>query len=402
MPVVALAPAAVISAFMALLFVLAWSVWGPAFNKMLSGIRIPGLGVIGDIVNAGISLALSIALDALEGIYQILLNLLDGAIKPAVDFVDNIVYAVDSQFGAVADFAQQTTDAIIGLTAHVIPGGIAALSDTLAQQVGAVYDAANGIAQNVASLEAQLQAVTQGAATSITNAAHYYTDTQIAALRTSLVDLINHAGVDLTGVGGLVHSQISAALGLVDTAITGAIGTSEGFATDLFQTAEADIAAALSTAEGYADSIAATLGGISATDIDQAISGALAGIYTDVDAAIDGAITAAGTGDIDIVAGLRAIPRVIPLDIAGLATLAGATTLALTRYLSECGIPNCNNLSQYGKDLQNLLGLVGDASFVALLVELIHHPSEAAQTVHDTFGGAIDAGTGLTRELLGV
>lgn len=402
MPLVAIAPAAFVSALMALLFLLAWSVWGPAINKTLAGVRIPGLGVIGDIVNAGIQLALSIAVDALEGIYQILLNLLDGAIKPVVDFIDGIVYAVDSQFGAVADYAQQTTSAIIGLTAHVIPGGLAQLSDTLAAQVGAVYDAANGVAQNVASLEAQLQAVTQSAAQLITDAAHYYTDTQIAALRTSLVDLINHAGVDLTGVGGLVHSQISAALGLVDTAITGAIGTSEGFATDLFRTAEADIAAALSTAEGYTDSIAATLGGISATDIDQAITGALAGIYTDIDQAIDGAISAAGTGDIDIVAGLRAIPRVVPVDIAGLAVLTGTSVLALTRYLGECGIPTCNNLSQYGKDLQALLGLVGDASFVALLVELIHHPSKAAQTVHDTFGGAIDAGTGLTRELLGV
>lgn len=174
------------------------------------------------------------------------------------------------------------------------------------------------------------------------------------------------------------------------------------FAQGLFSTVETDIAHALSTAEAFTTTAINGVVGISATDIDNAITGALAGIYTDVDGAITDVVGVLGADDPDILAAVKAIPLAVPTDLAGLAALAGTSTLALTRYLRDCGIPNCQNLSQYGKDLQALLGMVSDASFLAFLVELVEHPGQANTVVQDTFGGVLTAAMAAGKSLLGV
>jgi hypothetical protein len=69
-------------------------------------------------------------------------------------------------------------------------------------------------------------------------------------------------------------------------------------------------------------------------------------------------------------------------------------------YLRECGVPNCVNLSQLGKDLQALLGLVEDASFLALIVDLIHNPAEGADIVNTVFGPVLNDALSDAKELL--
>lgn len=54
-------------------------------------------------------------------------------------------------------------------------------------------------------------------------------------------------------------------------------------------------------------------------------------------------------------------------------SMAGAE--AITKLATDCIVPNCRNLSQFGEDLQNLLGIAGDAAMLAWVIFMITDPS---------------------------
>jgi len=66
---------------------------------------------------------------------------------------------------------------------------------------------------------------------------------------------------------------------------------------------------------------------------------------------------------------------------AGAAGLAGALirslagTQAITKLAEECIVPNCLNLSGFGSELHNLLGVAGDAALLAFLVTAVADPA---------------------------
>jgi hypothetical protein len=128
--------------------------------------------------------------------------------------------------------------------------------------------------------------------------------------------------------------------------------------------------------------VVTTVGGILSTDIEHVIGP----IADAVNGAVAGAVTAADGAFTDITDWLGEIDLTKVVDVAGVAATAAATTAALARYLEDCGMPNCRNLSKYGRDLQALLGLAGDVSFLGLLVEIATNPSGAAHDIEDTIG----------------
>lgn len=101
-------------------------------------------------------------------------------------------------------------------------------------------------------------------------------------------------------------------------------------------------------------------------------------------------------------AAVRDIPVAVPGDIAAALAGVGALAIPALRYLSECGIPNCRNLSAYGRDLQALLGAVEGGAFVALLVWLVNNPEQAAHDAADVLGPIVSDTADAARSLLGV
>lgn len=391
MPLALAAPGVVVAALFAILFLLGYNVFAPILVRAVS-IDLPYVGnVIGNLVAEG-----------LDAVYLASLAFLDDLVLPAVNMALGPVAAVENFGFAVRDTLDQMANALTLLVAVKLPASYEDAVQVIVNDTNQVLQllASDGYQTyaDFADAESQLQQLAQGYFTDSVQ----YTDDRVDALQQSLTSAI----VDPAEIESLATTAVRSAIAAAETAIGNQIqlayGDATAYAQSLVSGIDAEIASSLGTAEQFATTAVAGVAGAIYTDIQQGIAGALGGIYTDVDTAISDLIGVIGTTDADVLAGVKAIPTAIPTDIAGVSVLAGATALTLARYLKDCGIPNCNNLSQYGKDLQGLLGLVEDASFLTFLVELVQHPADAPTVVADTFGSALTSTVGAFRSLVGV
>lgn len=384
-------PAAVVSAFFALLFMLGWYFFGKTITKALD-VDLPIIGnVIGNLVADGLNFA-----------YGYLVFLFDQAITPITEFFLRPIATIENTFDATYQTFASVYSAMNRLAFFNLPQAFTGQIQFAVDYSSAVLGAAELYTRNeVADIRTEVNSLADSFVDT-TIAANRYTDNAIADLR----NLIGNGVTDIDTVTNIANSAASAIAGQILTAAEGfttqAFASATGYADTLAHTLENDITLGTQAAEDYANQLATTLPQIITTDIDNTISGALAGIYTDIDAAITDVTGIIGTGDADVLDGIKRIPVSIPLDLAGLVALTGAGTLTMLRYLKECGIPNCKNLSGLGNELQTLLGVVEDASFLALLISLIHDPGDAAATIDDAFGGAINSGVSLSKQLLGL
>lgn len=117
---------------------------------------------------------------------------------------------------------------------------------------------------------------------------------------------------------------------------------------------------------------------------------------------VDSAIAAAGSDMPDLVSLLKAVPRNAPATLTEAAADPMTITRALTRAMSDCVIPNCRNLSKFGKDLSGLGTLLGAGGLLAFLVYAVKHPTEAARDTENVAGGLIDGTVTAVKDLLGV
>lgn len=393
MPLVIAAPAVVLAALFALLFLLVYSQMRGVIKQYLTfnvGVGPFSIDLLGWVT------------DLADYTYAVLILVFDSWTAPIANFIIAPIAAIESVFSSVKYSLDQLAAKAVTFEESTIPNAVNLIIDltgsqgiAFAEQLAneyntVVYDAANLGNYVITSIEQFAEANGQA----------------LAELRSQLEAEIASAVTDTAAITVVATSAAQAVLGGVEStiadAVTGAIGTAESYAAGIYNTVEQDIANALTTAEGFATTAIGQVAGISATDIDGAITGALSGIYTDIDTAITDVIGIIGTGDADVLAGLRLIPTSIPLDLTGLAALTGAGTLTMLRYLKECGIPNCQNLSQFGQDLQAILGIAGDAAFLEFLLQLIHHPSDAAATLNGEFGGIITGAVTTGRELVGL
>lgn len=187
----------------------------------------------------------------------------------------------------------------------------------------------------------------------------------------------------------------------------------ETYAASLFRVAEANATAAVAAAEAAATgevnalaaqvpaiaaSVATAVIGITATDIDNVIAPDLTGIIDDA----EGVIGAIASDFPDIGSLLKSVDLTKVTDVAGELGLSVALSRVAARYLRECGIPNCRNLSKFGRDLQALFGVVEDGALFALLAALITDPADTVQPLHDFLAPIAGDAIGATRDLVGV
>lgn len=176
---------------------------------------------------------------------------------------------------------------------------------------------------------------------------------------------------------------------------------------------ESKIASELTTAEAYAAEQAANAlsaattattaaVGALATDIDQEAAAIAAAVWPGVIDTVNGLEGVIGTDLPDIGAAVRAIPLAIPTTLAGVLAGVEAISIPALRYMEECGIPNCKNLSKIGRDLQDLFSLIEGASFLTLLVEAVDDPIGTAHAINGFLSPIVDPVVSGTRDLLGV
>lgn len=394
MPLVPILGAAeILAGIFALLLLLSWKYWGQAVSNTLNF----KIGVGGFSFNI-----FQPILDGLDLAYVATLLVLDSIVAPVANFITAPIAAIEDIMLALRDGIVAANHGVSYLINNVTPAAFNFIYENVLTQTIVIQAITDQLFNNFSAIISQTAAGLETHIAAGIGVAETYTDARI----TDLENTLHAVAVDTSQVASLATSaalaEIDAYLpqidGLIQTGYTDAVAYADG----IYRSVETDIAGALSSAEAFTTTAIAGVVGISVTDIDQAITGALAGIYTDVDGAITDVVGVLGADDPDILAAVKAIPFAVPTDLAGLAALAGTSTLALTRYLRDCGIPNCQNLGQLGKDLQALLGLVNDAAFLAFLVSLVEHPSAAAVTVSDEFGAAITSTVGAFRSLVGV
>lgn len=387
------APAAVVAALVALLFLLAY---GQLSNSAKSSLHF-SVGVGPFTVDL-----LGWVIDFADYVYAVWVAILDGLIAPVGNLILGPINAVMATTEATKGALDTMAAAIVTLTTSTLPQ----IVFNATTDPAGVLDGVNSIIKGyTAQLETDITNLDFGFAQRVYQVGQTF-GSELDEVNSRIDALIAGglaATVDVPGlVASAVSSAVTGALSTVESDIAGAVTTADSYAAGLFATAEHDITSVEAQVAGLAQTSAAALVGVIATDIDQAITGAAGVIATDIDATITQVQGILGTGDAAIGDALRGIDLTKVTDLAGVVSLAGATALTLTRYLRDCGIPNCDSLGQFGKDLSGLGAVVADGSLIALLVEMIHNPSQGAAIYQQTFGGIVDGAVTAARELLTV
>lgn len=389
---IALAPLAdVTMAIACLLLILAFIY----FARTVAGLIPTNIPYVGSWLRNEILLLADGAQLGLQALY-------DDALKPAVNFVLSPIRAIEGTWDQItanfaAIFGRLYTIAAVTVPALLTYAQLQALTVLVEARLefnalfGALDNKINAVETYIFTVTSAEVAAVDGKIDAVENYIFEVTTNEISQVTTYAQGLYNDA---VTYSRQLAVTATAYADGLFSQVIS--------YADTLVGDVRADIAVDFASLESYADTAArmaaAAAIGVLTTDIDTAV----ASVWPDVVAgatAVEGVI---GLDLPDILAGLKGIDLTKPLDVAGTIAASLAISVPILKYMEQCGIPNCKNLSQYGRDLQALLGLVEDVSFIGMFVELAHNPSQGAADIRAVFDPIASATTSLGKELLSI
>ena len=363
MPIALLAP--VVIALVALLIIYGGRYLAHFIAAIFQRIPVPGMGTVGRFV-AGLADA---AVAAIEG-------MLSAAVAPAV----NLVLAGPRALGALFEDAADAAGALYWMIRRVtwwVDGLIAAVMAHLwAVEAVALKYAHNLYADAVARIYA-VEAV------ALKYAHDLYADAvgRIYAVEAVALKYAHDLYADAVA---RIYAVEAAAL---------------KYAHNLYADAVARIYAVEAVALDYARSVAVQAERDAIATVDTTAAAVAGTVWPDITADADALAGELATDLPDLRALVDAIPRVRPLDLADALAGVGAVEAVLTKYLRDCGVPNCRNLGKFGHDLQALFGLVEDGALFALLAALITDPGDTVRPLHDFLaplaGDAVAAGRAL-------
>lgn len=152
----------------------------------------------------------------------------------------------------------------------------------------------------------------------------------------------------------------------------------------------------------HADAAAAAAKTAAVAQLDTNTVTHLAPTWDDVRAGVDGlSDTLAGDfADVarDLAAIPRALPQTVPVSIASVAALA----VPLLRLAEDCTVPNCRNLSSFGRDLAAMTEAIEVGSMFPWLIELITDPESGAAGVISDLQEPMDTIVADIRTMAGV
>jgi hypothetical protein len=384
--------AALLIALMALLLLAAWYLFGKALSHIFpSSIGVGGFSIHPrSWVESGVN-ALGKAIRWIVG----------DVIRPMIHLLVACWNAMLHWGATITSYALEAADWIDWAAHHGIPNLAARLEHYAAAK------AAHALAAALARL-ADARAYLHGLIRELradaygwVRAARAAAAAQLAHVAARLGDRIHTLRVDAYGwVEGARHyaahlvtvaeSSLMTEIGKVRALVRSEITVVEGY-TD---TAVADAIKALRHETSVAVSAAITL-----VDVDaiRPLAAAWPGVIGVVEE-LEGVIA---TDLPDIGAAIRAIPRVVPGDLADALAIVGAISIPMLRYMTRCGIPNCRNLSQLGRELAELGDAITAGAFLGLMIALASDPIGTAHFLHDDVGGFVTGAVGEARTLLG-
>lgn len=387
MPVVAVFAVALV----ALLILLASAYLVEWTSNLVPNWHIPGLGNIRSTYK-------SLANGALAAV----LNLMDDAVHALAVCITTPMGWVINWLTNIIEFCEATANAVKWLVTTEIP----ATSRAIQAWVNGLITATKAYA---VAYVLQTSRSIQSWATGITAAA--LTDAKAYTLDTSRAIQ--------SWVNGLVAQAVATAEAFtlaqsraIQAWVTGLIGGVQNDAAAASAAAAAAASAAskaLSAATGATNAavtdvaaLAAKVPSIVEGLVDVPVAAAIDAVWGDLTDAVDGAIDVAGDLDTDITDALKDVTKAVPTDLVGV--LAGVTSISIaaTRFMRDCGIPNCKNLSGLGNFLEDLLDGASLAAMLAMLLEIVHDPEQAAQDAVNDLSGLLGDAQGLVSDLLSV
>lgn len=352
---------------------------------------IPGSGTLANIIRTGVVLA--------QASVYTLVNAGAGIVHAfIVDPLIAIHYAIDEAVSFVEELAKSTA----WISTVKIPALISEVKiDLFAAEVG--------LAARITATYNTLHHYTYWAYTSAKTYAHAVWVKANDYSRALYNDTIKHVRAQITAANAYafhVWAEANAhsdrlyheATAYADSAAAAATT----YAHSLYKAAVADTTRDVAAAEAQAKAYTATALAATAGAITDGLVKPVEAVWGEVADATTGAITAAEGGLAGVTAGLRSIAGVNVGDLAGVGALAGATALTLTRFLRDCGVPNCRNLSGIGRDLQSLFAFAEDGALIALLAAMITDPAGTATEVEDVLGPLARDAVTATRTMIGI
>lgn len=357
----------------------------PTINLGISKIH------LGNVVRTGAIYALSKVQDAFDSALQPALNLILAPVYIAKNLVANIINTVQEAAGTAAwivlAFIPRELSRVRSYVRAKVAGGLATAEAytrrylSYAERYTRTYVAAaiKAAVHDVTALSARVESYVR----------HLLADIAAGVSRAEQYArryVLAYYGYALTHIAEL-RAELRR-----DVAVIG--NTTTALGVTITRTA-AGLTAAIAQAETTAVTAAATA---ITTDIEHVTHA----VWIDLDDAVSAAVGVAATDFPDITAWLRDISTTAATDIAGVTALSVATAGTLARYLEQCGMPNCRNLSKFGRDLQDLFRLFEGGTFLAVLAEMIADPEGAARDVESVVGPIASGVADTARSLLGV
>jgi hypothetical protein len=383
--------AALAAAIVALLTLYATGALARAMASFLPNWHIPGLGHLRDAVISGISHALGWIGNFMDDTVHALAYFLNAIVTVPLRLFNGMLSGIEAAATVTSWTVRTFVPRELGSLRRWTSAGLAAAHAYVVSWIRALQHSIAAVAAAAHAYTAAWVHNLQATISAGLAVAHTYTATWVGRLqRTAAADLAAaeaYARATAATISGTLAHDIASVDGRLSAT---AASLSATVATDVVQL-EGKIAAAASSAT------AAALGVIS-TDIEHVIARELA----DITGAI-GAAEGVAAGDFaDVLDWIRGIDISKITDIAGVTALTIGITGALTRYLEKCGMPNCRNLSRFGRDLQALFRFVDDAALLALFIDLAVRPEAAAREFVAVVATPLEDTIGAARSLLGV
>lgn len=317
-----------------------------------------------------------------------------------------------------------------------------AVLDAAKSSWGAARDMFNWASNLVFKVFAQLLAWFDAASTTIQHIATVQIPEYAIRAEAYASDAAGIVRADADSLFSRAETDIARALTTAQLDVSRAETAAIGYADQVYQQGRADLAAGLSAAEHFSaaqlavarqaldtaigdvqtatQAAVARLGAATDAELTQlradlvndvgraeaiaasSLAAVRAGIYTDLDTWGDQAVRLAWpdwSGDIDALrrtlAGdfpwlndlLGALGGLGAAGLAGALIRSMATSQALTRLATDCTVPVCRNLSQFGSELGGLAALFGSGLLFAWIAEGVADPSGWARDVNGVLAG---------------
>lgn len=392
MPVVAIPLIVVFAvALIALVLYYALEALVTGISYVLPTFSIPGLGSIRNF-----------ALGAIHGALGVVQNYILPSLAVVVQFINAPVVLLSEFFSKIGALAGEAYSSILWIKTTLVPRVTTALQAYAANLYNQAIAYTNGAISVVNNAIAAAESYAVNHANQLYNAIYATAAQWVAnaiAHADAAVSAVQHEAQQLYNQS--IAYTVSQVAGVESDIATGIAATRQ-YAAAIGSQVESDARTLAGHAEQVGIAAASAAGAAAVAAVTGPLITDLPGLWSAVNAGADAITDAAGDAFSDVQDLVRGIPRAVPIS-AG-ATIAATIPMvaALSKLAADCVIPNCKNLSGFGRDIQALFGLVEDAAFLALIAEFITNPQSAAEEAMTVIVPVVDGARSVAEHLLGV